>query len=56
MFGAINRDIHEHQTTVADLFKRGSELALQLFWAVTLLAVGQLVLQRATRKVVLQGG
>jgi ABC-2 type transport system permease protein len=31
-------------------------LAVQLFWAVTLLAVGQLVLQRATRKVILQGG
>jgi ABC-2 type transport system permease protein len=31
-------------------------LALQLFWALALLAIGQLVLQRATRKVVVQGG
>ncbi len=31
-------------------------LALQLFWAVALLAIGQFVLQRATRKVVVQGG
>ena len=31
-------------------------LALQLFWALALLAIGQLVLRKATRKVVLQGG
>ena len=31
-------------------------LALQLFWALALLGLGQLVLQRATRKVVVQGG
>jgi viologen exporter family transport system permease protein len=31
-------------------------LALQLFWAIALLAIGQLVLQRATRKVIVQGG
>src|SRR4051794_6213222 len=31
-------------------------LALQLFWALALLAIGQFVLQRATRKVVVQGG
>jgi ABC-2 type transport system permease protein len=31
-------------------------LALQLFWAVALLGIGQLVLRRATRRVVLQGG
>jgi ABC-2 type transport system permease protein len=31
-------------------------LALQLFWALALLAIGQIVLQRATRKVVVQGG
>jgi len=31
-------------------------LALQLFWALALLAIGQVVLQRATRKIVVQGG
>ena len=31
-------------------------LALQLFWALALLGIGQLVLRRATRKVVVQGG
>jgi ABC-2 type transport system permease protein len=31
-------------------------LALQLFWAVALLAIGRLVLSRATRRVVIQGG
>jgi ABC-2 type transport system permease protein len=31
-------------------------LALQLFWALALLAIGQVLLQRATRKVVVQGG
>jgi ABC-2 type transport system permease protein len=31
-------------------------LALQAFWALALLGIGQLVLQRATRKVVVQGG
>jgi ABC-2 type transport system permease protein len=31
-------------------------LALQLFWALALLAIGRFVLQRATRKVVVQGG
>jgi ABC-2 type transport system permease protein len=31
-------------------------LALQLFWALALLAVGRVVLARATRKVVVQGG
>ena len=31
-------------------------LALQLFWAVALLGIGQLVLRRATLKVVVQGG
>jgi ABC-2 type transport system permease protein len=34
----------------------GGVLALQLFWALALLGIGQLVLRRATRKVVLQGG
>jgi ABC-2 type transport system permease protein len=31
-------------------------LALQLFWAVVLLAVGRLLLARATRRLVIQGG
>jgi ABC-2 type transport system permease protein len=31
-------------------------LALQLFWALALLGIGRLVLRRATRKVVVQGG
>jgi ABC-2 type transport system permease protein len=31
-------------------------LALQLFWALALLAAGKLVLSRATRKLVIQGG
>ena len=31
-------------------------LALQLFWALALLGIGQVVLRRATRKVVVQGG
>jgi ABC-type uncharacterized transport system permease subunit len=31
-------------------------VALQLFWALALLGIGQIVLQRATRKVVVQGG
>jgi ABC-2 type transport system permease protein len=31
-------------------------LALQLFWAIALLGIGRLVLRRATRKVVVQGG
>jgi ABC-2 type transport system permease protein len=31
-------------------------LALQVFWAVTLYAAGQLVLAAGTRKLVLQGG
>ena len=40
--------------------RQGSALigvvGLQVFWALALLAVGQLVLRRATRKVVVQGG
>jgi ABC-2 type transport system permease protein len=35
---------------------RGWEIALQVVWAVVLLAVGQVVLRRATRRVVVQGG
>jgi ABC-2 type transport system permease protein len=37
-------------------FALAGMLALQVFWAFALLAVGRFVLSRATRRVVIQGG